>query len=286
MASDDVRRPAVAGMFYEATRGALVRDIEACYAKAGLDRSVPLINDEGPRDIIGLVCPHAGYMYSGSAAAGAFMRLAEDGRPGTFVILGPNHGRGSFVNAIQTSGWWETPLGRSPIDEALATQIADAVPDLHEGPDGFVGEHSLEVQLPFIQHLYGVEAKIVPLMMLDQGERSARAVGEALGQVLAGQNAVIIASTDMTHFESAKVAERQDRVLIERMLALDPEGLMRERAQRGITMCGYGPVAAMMLAALELGATRAVEITYVNSGDVTGSYADVVAYLAMAFRKT
>lgn len=280
MSHSEVRTPAVAGMFYEATREALARQIEACYRDPRGPGAIPEVNDAGPRELVGLVCPHAGYMYSGPTTAKAMARLAADGRPDVFVIIGPNHGRGSFVSAIQTAGQWRTPLGDSPVEGRIAERIADACPDLRPGAEGFLGEHSLEVEVPFLQHLYGADIRIVPIMMLDQGSGAAQAVGRAVAGAVEGENAVIIASTDMTHFESAETARRQDRVLIERMEALDPEGLLRERERRQISMCGYGPVAAMLVAAIELGATGARMIDYTDSGAV-GSRAEVVAYLAL-----
>ena len=276
----EIRRPAVAGAFYEADRTRLVREIEACYLDRRGPGKIPTVNESGPRNVIGLVNPHAGYVYSGPAAAKGFSAVAEDGRPGCFVILGPNHGRGHYVNAIQTSGAWATPLGESPVHEALAARLAGLCPGLQVGAGGFVGEHSLEVQVPFIQHLFGLQTPIVPIMMLDQDASAARAIGNGLAEALAGENAVIVASTDMTHFESAELAARQDRILIDRMEALDPEGLLRERERRGITMCGYGPVAAMLFAALKLGATQAGMIDYTNSGEVSASR-EVVAYLSL-----
>lgn len=280
MSHSELRTPAVAGMFYEGTREALLRQIEACYLDPRGPGALPQVNDAGPREIIGLVCPHAGYAYSGPTAAKAMARLAADGRPDVFIIIGPNHGRGSYVSAIQTAGHWRTPLGDSPIDEEVAAIIARACPDLQPGAEGFLGEHSLEVELPFLQHLYGADVRIVPIMMLDQGLGAVQSLGEAVAGAIEGRNAVIIASNDMTHFESAETARRQDRVLIERMEALDPEGLLRERERRQITMCGYGPVAAMLTAALRLGATRARMIDYTDSGAV-GGRAEVVAYLAL-----
>ena len=126
----ETRTPAVAGMFYEGTREALVRQIEACYNDLRGPGAIPEVNDAGPREIIGLVCPHAGYMYSGPTAAKAMARLAADGRPDVFIIIGPNHGRGEYLSAIQTAGHWRTPLGDSPVDEGLAVSIARACPDL------------------------------------------------------------------------------------------------------------------------------------------------------------
>lgn len=284
MAHGEVRHPAVAGTFYEGSREALLQEIEACYLDSRGPGAIPQINEDGPRKIIGLVSPHAGYTYSGPTAAKAMAALASDGRPAAFIIIGPNHGRGSYVSAIQTMGAWATPLGETPVDQGIASKIVEACPELRVGAQGFGGEHSLEVQLPFLQHLYGLDIKIVPIMMLDQELAAARQIGDALAAAVRGMNVVIIASTDMTHFESAQVAERQDKLLIARMEALDPEGMLRERQRRNITMCGYGPVAAMMFAALQLGATDARMIDYTNSGAV-GSRAEVVAYLALEVRK-
>ncbi len=284
MARAEVRNPAVAGMFYEGGQSALKRQIEECYTEPRGPGAVPAVNDAGPRRILGFVSPHAGYMYSGPGVAKGFARLAEDGRPEAFVIIGPNHGRGQLVGAIQTAGSWVTPLGASPIATEIASTVAGRCPSLQPGAMGFTGEHSIEVQLPFIQHLYGTETPIVPIMMLDQSLAEAQDVGEALAAALEGRNAVIVASTDMTHFETAARAGEQDAVLIQRIESLDPEGLLRERQARRITMCGYGPVAAMLIAAKALGATTAKRVEYTNSGAV-GDRSEVVAYLTMTVEK-
>lgn len=282
MARGEVRRPAVAGMFYPASRDALTREIEGCYAPPRGPGALPRVNETGPGRILGVVSPHAGYVYSGPAAAHAMSVLAADGRPEAFVILGPNHGRGPYVDAIQTRGAWLTPLGEAPIAEDLADAILAHCPGLYDGADNFAGEHSIEVQVPFLQHLYGPQVPIVPIMMLDQSLAAANAVGAALASALAGRRVVMVASTDMTHFESAQTARRQDEILIERMEALDPQGLLRERERWGITMCGYGPVAAMLTAAKALGATRAQRLCYTNSGEVGPRDGGVVAYLSLA----
>jgi AmmeMemoRadiSam system protein B len=284
MTTNAVRQPAFAGMFYAATRRELLASLDACFRKAGCTQLPPAVDDDGPRRILGLVSPHAGYVYSGTAAAKGYLQLAQDGRPEVFVVVGPNHGR-SFVNGIQTGGWWETPLGRSPIAGDLATAIAKDLDGFTDGVAGFAGEHSLEVQLPFIQYVFGLDTPIVPIMMLDQGGSAAAEVGGVLAKHLAGRNAVIIASTDMTHFESADYAREQDQVLIYRMLELDPDGLLRDRLRLDVSMCGYGPVAAMLHAARSLGATEAEVVDYTNSGAATGSSAEVVAYLSLVVRR-
>jgi MEMO1 family protein len=275
----EVRRPAVAGQFYEGSAEALRQEIEASYLDPRGPGELPRVAAGWSGRLLGLVSPHAGYMYSAPMAAFGYLALAREGRPDHCVVIGPNHGRGSWVSAIQTRGAWLTPLGEAPIDEPLASEIAAALPDLQGGAAAFTGEHSLEVQVPFLQHLYGPDFAFVPIMMLQQDLAAARALGEVLGRVLAGKSAVIIASTDMTHMKSRSVATAQDRVLTERLLALDPEGLIRERDRRDITMCGYGPTAAMLIAAKALGATRAEVFRYGDSGEAH-AMGEVVGYLS------
>jgi len=282
--NDNLRRPAVAGQFYEGTREALLAELEDAYLDRRGPGELPQVDEAGPRELLGLISPHAGYVYSAPMAAYGFAALARDGRPETVVILGPNHGRGSWVSAIQTSGAWLTPLGEAQIDAEVAAELAQALPWLEDSASAFRGEHSLEVQIPFLQHLYGDQLKFVPIMMLDQERDAALAIGEALGKVLQGRDAVIIASTDMTHQEPRSVAGAQDGLLAERIAALDAEGLLRERRHRGITMCGYGPVAATITAAKQLGATRGEILRYGDSGEAH-SMGTVVGYLSAALYK-
>jgi AmmeMemoRadiSam system protein B len=269
----------VAGQFYEGSGDALRAELEAAYREARGPGEVPRVAPGWSGRLLGLVSPHAGYVYSAPMAAYGFLALAREGTPERCVVIGPNHGRGSRVSAIQTRGAWQTPLGEARIDEALAARIATAVPWLEEGPAPFREEHSLEVQIPFLQHLYGPTFAFVPVMMLEQDLSTARELGLALGRILQGQQAVIIASTDMTHGEARQVAKAQDRLLIEKLEALDPEGLIRERERRNITMCGYGPTAAMLFAAKALGATRAEVFRYGDSGEAH-AMREVVGYLS------
>lgn len=262
-----IRQAAVAGQFYAGRRESLMREIESCYLDQRGPGEMPQVAGDGPRHLIGLVSPHAGYVYSGPVGAHGFARLARDGRPDHIVIIGPNHGRGALVSAVQTAGAWQTPLGEAPVDTELATAISEALPEYSTDVHAFDGEHSLEVQLPFLQHLFGPEVAFVPVMMLDQSLSAARTLGEALGTVLHRRDAVIIASTDMTHQEPRSAATRQDRLLIDSLLALDPDTLLHTRRQRDITMCGYGPTAAMLFATRMLGAVRAEVFRYGDSGE-------------------
>ena len=282
---ESVRRPAVAGQFYSGSPTGLVREIEQCYLSPLGPGELPTVNLNGPRRVIGLVSPHAGYMYSGPTAAHGYYYLARDGVPDVVVIIGPCHQLVAFAPAaIQTTGSWLTPLGEAIIDDETATAIAEGWSEFGVGARYFVAEHSLEVQVPFLQHLYGEALRIVPVMIVDQNRRTAMAVGAAVASALEGRNAVIVASTDLNHYVPASRAEQMDRPLIERIVALDPDGLIELARDPRMSMCGYGAVAAMLYAALELGASRGKMLAYSHSGMVA-PMGDVVGYVSVAVEK-
>jgi AmmeMemoRadiSam system protein B len=274
----------VAGQFYPDRREALVQAIEEAYRSPLGPGALPVVNEAGPREILGLVCPHAGYPYSGHVAATSFAALAADGRPDSVVVLGFAHRSRPSLGALQTSGAWRTPLGEAEIDQELATALAARLPKMVDSVAALSGEHSLEVQLPFLQHLYGDSLRFVPVMMDDQSWDSARQVGAALAEAGADRDLVIVASTDMTHYMPAEVAQRQDLYLAEFIRDFDAEGLIREARRQGITMCGTGPTAAMLIAARALGATRAEILAYHHSGEVA-PMAEVVGYLSAKVTK-
>lgn len=280
-----VRKPAVAGQFYPGNRDALLRDIEKCYRGGLGPGALPEVNPQGPRRLVGLVSPHAGYVFSGQTAARGFAFMAQDGAPDTVVIIGPSHQLvGRVPAALQTEGAWETPLGLTPIDAEVAAAVAAGWDGIAVGADFFWAEHSLEVQLPFLQHLYGEGLKIVPIMMVDQSTSTARAVGAAVGQALAGRNAAIVASTDLSHYVPPSAAAQQDQALIARITALDPDGLVALARDPRMSMCGYGAVAAMLHAALLLGAKDAKVLGYSHSGMVQ-PMPEVVGYVSIAVLK-
>ncbi len=276
MGAGPVREPIVAGQFYEGQADALRRQIASCYTGARGPGRLPQVNPSGPRAIVGLVSPHAGYVFSGAIAAHGFSRVAQDGVPDAAVIIGPSHR--SPVPALQTTGSWRTPLGDVPIHEQLAGAIAERLPRFHDGPDGFSSEHSIEVQVPFVQHLYGDSCAIVPIMVARQDAAESRQVGEAIAAAAVETDVLIIASTDMTHYEPAEMAMAQDKILISLMERMDAEGLLRTRPD--ISMCGRGPVAAMLIAGSALGATRAEMGAYGHSGEVIAG-SGVVGYVSV-----
>ncbi len=279
-----VRTPAVAGTFYPSHASALWEQLTAAYCHPLGPGQVPAVSPTGERRIVGLVAPHAGYFYSGPVAAHAYAALAADGTPEVAVILGPNHhGLGPAV-AISTVDGWQTPLGTLRVARDVAEALAAALPWPTRGEIAHAREHSLEVQLPFLQGLYGDALQIVPIALADQSLEVAETLGRALAELLAGRNAVIIASTDLTHYEPHAVAVAQDRLALDAMQELDAARLW-EMACRRASICGPGPVAATLTACRALGATQAALLQYATSGDVAGDRRQVVGYAALMFRR-
>jgi AmmeMemoRadiSam system protein B len=237
------------------------------------------------RSVVGLVCPHAGYMYSGPVAANAYYELALDGKPDTVVVLGPNHtGYGSAL-ALMDEGLWRTPLGDVEVDGKVAREIVreTSLVDVDELAHRY--EHSIEVQLPFLQYLYSNEFKFVPVCFQLQDLASAEEVGNALVEVLAERNAVIIASSDFTHYESQANASRKDNAALKAVEALDAKQFLSIIEAQNVTACGYGPIATVITAAKGLLAKEARLLRYKTSGDITGDTSSVVGYAAVSFKK-
>ncbi len=280
------RRPTVASQFYEGDAEALREQISSCFLHRLGPKKLPEVNfNIHPRNILGLICPHAGYMYSGPAAASAFYELAKDGKPDTFVLLGPNHtGYGSAL-ALMNEGIWSTPLGEVEVDIELADEI------LHETSivdvDGLAHryEHSIEVQLPFLQFLYGKAFKIVPVCFQLQDYDSAVEVGRALVEALETTNTVVIASSDMTHYEPAKLASAKDHAALKAVTEMDAKQFYQTLETQNITACGYAPITSLITYAVGVGAKEAKLLSYYNSGDITGDHSSVVGYAAVSFRK-
>ena len=272
-----VRRPYVAGSFYPREPQRLRRDIENCFKHPLGPGTIPLKGVK-PRTIIGIVCPHAGYIYSGPVAAHSYRALSEEKAPETAIILCPNHtGLGSAVS-LMGEGSWETPLGRLKIDSDLSNAIfkASGIIDIDES--AHVYEHSIEVQLPFLQYLYGSSISIVPICMGFQDLETSRNIGEAVAKAVVERNVVVIASTDMTHQEPQQSATRKDKLVLDAIEAMDEEQVQGVVQTNHITMCGYGPVSATLVASKRLGANRAEILSYHTSGDITGDWGAVVGY--------
>lgn len=281
-----LRHPSQAGMFYAGTAQALRAQIEKCFTHKLGPGKLPKVAERKLQSIVGLVCPHAGYMYSGPVAAHAYSNLAADGKPDIVVLFGPNHlGRGSAL-ALMMEGVWRTPLGDVEIDTVTANLILKESSIIDVDDSAHAYEHSIEVQLPFLQYLYGSAFKFVPICFLMQDLQSSREVGTAVAKALADKNALVIASTDMTHYEPQEMAEQKDKAAIEATLKLDAERLYSTVEARHITMCGYGPTIAAITAAKALNTKETELLCYKTSGDITGDYSSVVGYASIAFIKS
>lgn len=284
-----IRKTAAAGMFYDADKNGLINSIEESFlGKLGPGR-LPSVKKPRIGNVTGLVCPHAGYIYSGCAAAHSYFALANDGLPDTIVILGPNHyGLGSGV-AIDSNTMWETPLASSFVDMDTADYILEKSKFAVKDSFAHIKEHSIEVQIPFIQYLCGDKAKIVPISFsnfrLEDSIELSKDLGSAIAFALEGKNAVIIASTDFTHYESKASASAKDAKAMDKIVNLDSIGLLETVHSESITMCGAQGVAIMLEACKILGAKSARKLTYYTSGDVTGNKDEVVGYGAMAVEK-
>jgi MEMO1 family protein len=268
----NIREPAAADRFYPGSPQKL-REMLTAF----IDR------DAVPAAAWGAYSPHAGYAYSGAVAGATLSRLKMTD---TCIILGPNHTGMGKPFSIMTRGAWRTPLGEAAIDENLADKLLAASPHLEEDADAHRYEHSVEVQVPFLQYLKP-DIKIVPIVIGHDEADILQSVGRDIAGVLkeTGQDALIIASGDMTHQEPEKTARRKDQQAIDAILALDADSLLQKVHQMHITMCGHGPAACLIAAANELGGARAELVKYATSGETTGDYNHVVGYAGIIIKK-
>lgn len=277
MAREHVRPAAVAGSWYPGTAAALTREV---------DRYLSAVADTPAGDILGIISPHAGIMYSGPVAAYAYRALS--GRAyDVAVLLGPSHFDAFEGVAVAHHEAFDTPLGLIPIDRDLASSLAAASPLIQPRPSAHSREHSLEMQLPFLKRVLP-EVPIVPLVMGFQSRETIVAVADALAKTLRGRQALLVASTDLSHYFDARTATKLDRRVVDFVNRFDTDGLLDEferypEHERGrCVACGGGPALAVLRAARALGASQARVLRYANSGDVSGDFGAVVGYLAAA----
>jgi AmmeMemoRadiSam system protein B len=232
---------------------------------------------------VAVVSPHAGYVYSGPVAAHSYLHVSSMAGPELVVVVAPNHyGVGSGVSTFK-EGDWETPLGRMRVDPAAAARLADGAEVVAFDPEAHRLEHSLEVQLPFLQRIYGDSVPFLPVSLLFQDVDTAREVASALVEVVRGKRAVIVASSDLTHYEPAEVARKKDAALVQQILKMDLEGFYSTLDRLQVTACGYGAIATVMETARSLGLKKAELLRYASSGDTTGDNIQVVGYGALRF---
>jgi MEMO1 family protein len=268
--SVDIREPAVSGRFYPGKPDELLSNI----------RSYTSHKDKEKLRAIGCVVPHAGYMYSGHVAGAVYERLDL---PHDYIILCPNHTGVGHPLAIFEEGAWRTPLGDAPVNRELAEELRSAFSLLSVDESAHRAEHALEVQLPFLQALAG-DFTFVPIAIGTGRMEVLAALGESIAKVISGYGSrvMVIASSDMNHYENDQDTRVKDSLAIERMIALDPQGLYDVVHRENISMCGYGPAVAMLTAAKRLGAKRAELIKYATSGDISGDRDVVVGYAGIA----
>ena len=272
MQTPTVRRPAVAGRFYPAKPEVLARQLDQYLAAEGAAPE----KTEAP---LGCIVPHAGYMYSGHVAGAVFQRLPARA---TYIILCPNHtGRGVPL-AIMSNGEWLTPLGAARIDAELAQSLLRSCRLLMEDAKAHEDEHAVEVELPFLQRTAGAFT-FVPIAIGVSRYAALEALGHGMAQALKSSpgRVLIVASSDMNHYEPDDITRVKDRQAIDQILALDPAGLYEVIRREDISMCGYGPAVAMLTAAKDLGATRAELVRYATSADTSGDRSAVVGYAGM-----
>lgn len=261
-----LRPPAVAGRFYPDDPAELTHQIASFASSA----------EEPPRPAFACLVPHAGYRYSGHVAGAVYARLKL---PRRFLLLGPRHFPRGKPQAILSEGAWETPLGQAEIDTELARDLKAAYPPLCEDGVAHETEHAIEVQLPFLQSLAG-DFRFVPIALGPTDYVQLESLGHAIANVLRRQRdpVLMIASSDMNHYESDDITRRKDGLAVERVLMLDPAGLFDVVRREEISMCGFGPAVSMLTAARLLGATRATLVRYATSGDINGDRNEVVGY--------
>jgi len=266
-----IRPPAVSGRFYPSDEKKLALEIEK-YTSSANKKSFAR----------GCVVPHAGYLYSGHVAGAVYSGIEI---PARCILLGPRHFPGGEAMAIISEGSWRTPFGDAQIDSELAAELKRACPLLREDRMAHEREHSLEVQIPFLQQL-AANLRFVPVVLATQRYQDLETLGHAVARVIAAHTepVLLIASTDMNHYESDAITRTKDHKAIDRILALDPRGLYDVVRSEGITMCGYAATAAMLIAMRDLGAKDAELVRYATSGDITGDWDQVVGYAGIIIR--
>jgi len=261
------RQPAVAGSFYPGSAETLRQVVKSFYSTAG----------EAVHGAVGAVSPHAGYVYSGATAAKAISSL---GPAETFVVIGPNH-RGAGAVLSVSGDDWDTPLGVVMCD----TEFADALTSpLQQDEKAHRQEHSVEVQLPFVQYLYP-DARAVCICIGDQTQGAAAAVAESVlaAQEETGRDIKVIASSDFSHYVPAEMARENDGAVLSSITGMDIQGMYARLSETRASVCGVGPIAAAMEISRELGAKKAELLEYTNSGEVSGDFQQVVGYAAVVF---
>ena len=274
-----IREPVVAGQFYPDKKEELKNMIKYCFDhKYGPRKQIK----ESSEQVYGVICPHAGYVYSGPTACHSYNAISLQ-NPELVIIIGPNHfGVGKNV-ATMFDANWKTPLGLVDVDSDSAQEIAEKCNVIDIDNYSHSQDHSLEVQIPMLQSLLSNEFKILPIILLSQDLETARDVGNAMSEIAKKKDSIIVASSDFTHYEENSFAHLQDKALIEPILDMDVEQFYQVLREKRVTACGFGAIASTIIACKNLGATKGVLLSYATSGDVSGNTDSVVGYGAIKF---
>ncbi len=283
MTNRNRRLPAVAGVFYPSDKNELCHLLELSFKDEQFGPGEILPNSQSStKRIFGIISPHAGYIYSGAVAANAYYKISNSSFE-SVIMIGPNHyGIGARLATVN-SGDWETPLGTVGIDSDLANSISEDAGILDLDEVAHSRDHCLEVQLPFLQYIKTSQFKIVPIIMIMQDLDTASKLGDSIARVNKSNGAMLIASSDFTHYEPNKDAHMKDSELIESILALDVTEFYATLERLSVTACGYGAIASVMISAKALGATKGQLLRYATSGDIRGDTRSVVGYASIIF---
>ncbi len=274
-----IREPVVAGQFYPDRKEDLENLIQSCF-NHNLGPGSDLI--ESTEKVLGIVCPHAGYIYSGPTACHSYKAISSQS-PELAIIIGPNHFGVGKDAATMIDAQWKTPLGMVQVDSDSAKQIAEISEFIEIDEYSHSQDHSLEVQIPMLQVILSNEFQILPIILRAQDIKAAMDVGNAVYEIAKKKNAIIIASSDFTHYEENSFAHQQDKSLIEPILDLDVDRFYQVLYEKRVTACGYGAMASAMIACKKLGARKGELLSYATSGDVSGDTESVVGYGSIKF---
>ena len=276
----EVRTPAVSGTFYPDDEKELKSLIHDCFIHPIGPGKIPTADSN--RKIYGVICPHAGFVYSGPVACHSFYAISSS-TSNLAIMVGPNHyGIGQNVASMIDAGW-KTPLGLVEIDSESALELREDLGIMEFDSFSHSKEHSIEVQVPMLQETFSREMKILPISLINQEQKIATQVGTAIAKIAEKKDALLIGSSDFTHYEENGFAHRQDLALIEPILKLDVDEFYKVLKEREVTACGFGAIAATMIASKELGATEGKLLKYATSGDVSGDKSSVVGYASIIF---
>src|SRR6056297_712688 len=283
------RKSIVAGSFYDADKESLSQQINNCFLHEIGPQRLPEHenNIQNERNIKGVISPHAGFIFSGPIAAHHFLRLSYEKTPQTIIIIGPNHrGLGKEI-AIMSAGYWETPLGNIEIDEQMAKEIIN-YDDKHlikEDEQAHAFEHSIEVQLPFLQFIYPKnQFKIIPICVSNQQLVKMKYLADTIFQATKEKSCLLIASSDFTHYETQESAKRKDAEAIDKIINMDINLFYDTISRKSASICGPGPIAIVTEVCKKLGINRGKLLKYATSGDVSGMNEQVVGYASIIFQ--